>query len=349
MNNNLDKYYDISLNQKDIEQLNLNQLNNSKKITTQYELSSVEKTICWVAGLTAGVMDAFLLKAPKSGGFLNEGSNNFFKNIFSKEQIAKLERDNWVPYDAANSANLDTEISGLFTKSHRFQSLGHDPILGFFYGVRDILTNSFTCYNQSGKLIKQTIGRSNLDMNIFEAIIRQIGHLKSDISTPAGLPIPFMPLLQSIQVGDINGKTIGEVSRLMYVKGYNLNHLAAMAIPAITIELLVRSFYLIYNLNDKKSLTESLPFNKSKIDKMLFNSYLIATGCNSAKLIAQQGNIFAFNPTLWGGTIKYGYSEFKKYLKNEKEIERHKYIIDIYKENEIELDKSIEENIKYYL
>lgn len=349
MNNHLDKYYDISLNEKDIEELNINQFKNSTKITSEYELNNIEKTICWIAGLTAGAMDVFLLKAPKSGGYLNKKSDNFIKNIFSKEQISKLERDNWVPYDAANSANLDTKISGLFTKSHRFQSLGHDPILGFFYGVRDILTNSFTCYNQSGELIKQVIGGSNLNMNVFEAIIRQIGHLKSDISTPAGLPIPFMPLLQSIQIGNINGKTIGEVSRLMYVKGYNLNHLAAMSIPAITIELLIRSFFLIYNLNEKKSLTQSLPFNKPKIDKMLFNSYLIATGCNSTKLIAQQGNIFALNPTLWGGTLKYGYSEFKKYLKNEKEVERHKYVIDIYKENEIELDKSIEENIKYYL
>jgi hypothetical protein len=349
MSEELDKYYDISLEDNDFKELIENHQLNSKEVLSQYELSNLEKTICWIAGLTAGAMDAFLLKAPnlKTKGFLNKKADSFVKNIFSPEQISKLEKANWVPYDAANSAKLETEISGLYTRSHRFQSLGHDPILGFFFGVKDIITNSFTCYNSAGELITQGVN-SNMGMNVFEAIIRQIGHLKSDISTSAGLPIPFMPLLQSIQIGNINGKTIGEVSRLMYVRGYNLNHLAAMSIPAITIELIVRAFYLVFNLCDKKSITESLPFNKPKVDKMLFTSYLIATGCNSAKMIAQQGNIFAFNPTLWIGTLKYGYTDLKKYLKNEKEIERHKYLIEIYKNHEEELDKSIENDLIGY-
>ncbi len=349
MSNELDNYYDISLNENDFKDLTEKHDSKSEEILSKYDLNNLEKTICWVAGLTAGAMDAFLLKAPnlKTRGFLNKKADSFVKNIFSKEQITKLEKANWVPYDAANSANLNTEITGLYTRSHRFQSLGHDPILGFFFGVKDIITNSFTCYNSTGQLITQNVN-SNMGMNVFEAIIRQIGHLKSDVSTPSGLPIPFMPLLQSIQIGNINGKTIGEVSRLMYVRGYNLNHLAAMSIPAITIELIVRTFFLVFNLCDNKSITESLPFNKPKVDKMLFNSYLIAAGCNSAKMIALQGNIFAFNPTIWAGTLKYGYTDFKRYWKNEKEIERHKYLIEIYKKHEEELDNSIVNDLKEY-
>jgi len=348
MADDLNSYYDISLNDKDVSELGKSQTKHSKKITSKYELDIAEKTICWVGGLAAGLMDNFLLKAPKAGGLLNEKSNDFFNNIFTKEQISKLEKQNWVSYDAANSSNLNTEISGLSSRSHRFQSLGHDPILGFFFGVRDILTNSFTCYNKSGQLIKQTVQSSENEMNLFEAIIRQIGHLKSDIATPAGLPVPFMPLLQAIQVGNINGKTIGEVSRLMYVKGYNLNHLAAMSIPAITIEIIVRTFYLIYNLSNNESVAYSLPFNKAKIDKMLFNSYLVATGFNCGKLMLNQGNIFAFNPTLWAGAIKYGYSELKRYFKNEKETKRHQYVIEFYSQYENQLDHLIDTNISYY-
>lgn len=346
----LDRYYDISLDDEDLHNLKTVHKAKSREILCQYELNNTERTICWIAGLTAGAMDAFLLEGPhiKTKGFFNINADSFVKNIFSQEQISKLERANWVPYDAANSTNLNTEISGLCTRSHRFQSLGHDPILGFFFGVKDIITNSFTCYDASGRLITQSVRGSNLDMNVFEAIIRQIGHLKSDISTPAGLPIPFMPLLQSIQTGNINGKTIGEVSRLMYVKGYNLNHLAAMSIPAVTIELIIRTFYFIFNLCKNKSFQESWPFNKPKIDKMLFDSYLIATGCNSAKIVVNHGNIFAVNPTLWAGTLKYGYSELKKNIKDEKEIERHNYVMEIYKHQEKELDLSITENLKYY-
>lgn len=348
MEDDLNSYYDISLNDNEISELTKKQTDNSKKIVSKYELSNVEKTICWISGLTAGIMDALLLKAPKTDGFLNTKSNAFFNNIFTKEQISKLEKQNWVSYDAANSSNLNIEISGLSSRSHRFQSLGHDPILGFFFGVRDILSNSFTCYNKSGQLIKQVIQSSENEMNLFEAIIRQIGHLKSDVATPAGLPVPFMPLLQAIQIGDINGKTIGEVSRLMYVRGYNLNHLAALSIPAITIEVMVRTFYLIYNLSINNKVTDSLPFDKPKIDKMLFHSYLLATGFNCCKLILHQGNIFVLNPTLWGGTIKYGYTELKRYVNNEKEKERHQYVIELYKKNEKELDLSISEHIAYY-
>jgi hypothetical protein len=351
MLNKLDEYYDISLKEEDYRDLKAIHKAKSEEVLCKYDLDIIEKTICWIAGLTAGAMDAFLLEGPhiKTKGFLNEKADALIRNLFSPEQIAKLERANWVPYDVPNSINLDNEVSGLYTRSHRFQSLGHDPILGFFFGVRDIITNSFTCYNSSGKLIVQSIRNSNMNMNIFEAIIRQIGHLKSDISTPAGLPIPFMPLLQSIQTGDINGKTIGEVSRLMYVKGYNLNHLMAMSIPAIVIELITRSLYLVYGLCNKKSIEESLPFNKPKIDKMLFISYMIATGCNSIKIITHQGNIFAVNPTIWAGTIKYGYSELKRGLRNERESERHQYLSEFYKKYGEELDRSLEKDLAYYI
>jgi len=38
-------------------------------------------------------------------------------------------------------------------------------------------------------------------MKLFDAIGRQLGHLKSDIATPAGLPAPFMGLFQKLQFG----------------------------------------------------------------------------------------------------------------------------------------------------
>lgn len=350
MDDILDSYYDISSDDNEKEQLLLKHLEHSNKVRSKYELDNVEQWICWIAGLTAGAMDFFFLTAPKGDGYLNKKADSFMKNLVSDEKIQVLEGQNWVPYDPALNKHLGVDVDNLTLnpRTHRFQSLGHDPILGFFYGVRDILKNTFTCFDGSGKLI--TIARNGVpvESNIFGAILRQFGHLKSDISTSAGLPIPFMSLLQKIDSGNINGKTVGEVSRLMYAKGYNLNHLVGMSMPALTIEIIIRTFYCIYSLTNGKSIKDSIPFFKPKIDKMLFNSYLISVGCNSVKLVSQQGNLLAFNPTLWGGALTYGIKEFKKYVTNEKERKRHSYVIHIYDKNIEDLDKYIEEDFVFY-
>ncbi|MCG8796680.1 hypothetical protein [Tenacibaculum finnmarkense] len=360
----LDKYYDISLNENEINKLIKNQDKLSQKITSKYELDNIEKTICWISGLSAGLVDAFLVTNYKNlntdnitklngklnqSGKINEIVDNRIKNIFSAKEINELEGRFKVPYDASTSVGLDKYILGLNPRTHRIQSLGHDPILGFYYGVRDILNGEFTAIDNAGDVIKQVVsGQTTSGMNIFKAIATQFGHLCSDISTPAGLPIPFMSQLLKLKGGDIEGFSYNRLIKNMYAKGYNFNHLLTMAVPALIIEIVTRLSYFIYSLSKGMSFKESIPINKVKLDKMLFNSYLIATGCNGVKLIATHGNIFAFNPTLWVGTLRYGFSEFKRYLSNEKEVERNKYVINIYKNQEEELNKMIEKNIQMY-
>lgn len=366
MQNSLDKYYDISLNEKDINELNKTQLEKSKKVTSQYELDDIEKIICWITGLSAGLVDAFFVTNYKNlntenvtkikdnlhlkdTGKINEAVDNRIKNLFSQEKISELEQKFKVPYDASTSKNLSEYVGGLNPKTHRIQSLGHDPILGFYYGVRDILRGQFTAIDNAGDIITQSItGNDAIGMNLFKAIALQFGHLCSDISTPAGLPIPFMSQLMRLKGGDVEGLSFNRLIKNMYAKGYNFNHLLSMSVPALIIEVLTRLSYFIYSLSKGLSFKESIPINKVKLDKLLFNSYLIASGCNGVKMIATNGNIFAFNPVLWSGTLKYGFTEFKRYLKNEMEIERHKYVIEIYKQRESELDLEIEENIRYY-
>lgn len=366
MQNNLDKYYDISLNKEDFDELNKVQLESSEKVISKYELDNFEKTTCWIAGLSAGIVDAFFLTNYKNlntdnitkikdnlhlkdTGVVNKFVDKRIKNLFSPEKIAELEQKFKVPYDASSSKNLSEYISGLNPKTHRIQSLGHDPILGFYYGVRDILKGQFTAIDNAGNIITQNIpGSDSIGMNLFKAIALQFGHLCSDISTPAGLPIPFMSQLLRLKGGDIEGYSYNRLIKNMYAKGYNFNHLLSMSVPALIIEISIRLSYFIYSLSKGLSFKESIPVNKVKLDKLLFNSYLIASGCNGAKIIVSNGNIFAFNPILWSRTLKFGLIEIKRYLKNEKEVERHKYVIELYKENETELNLSIEENIKYY-
>lgn len=365
MDNILDSYYDISLNNDDVNKLCTKQDKFSAKITSQYELDKVEKILCWLIGLSAGAVDAFFVtnyknlntnniskinsKSLKDSGSINGWVDNRVKNLFSNERIQELENQFKVPYDASTSMGLDEYVLGLNPKTHRAQSLGHDPILGFYYGVRDIINGQFTAVDNAGELIIQNIkGYDARGINIFKAIVIQFGHLCSDVSTPAGLPMPFMSQLMRLKGGNIDGFTINRLLKNMYAKGYNFNHLLAMSVPALLIEVTTRLSFFINSMMKGNSFIDSIPINKPKLDKMLFNSYLISCGCNSIKIIATNGNIFAYNPTLWLGTLRYGFSELKRWITNEVEKKRHAYVIDIYEQNIEKLEKSISEDLKLY-
>lgn len=358
-------YYDISLSAEDIKEISKKHKELSSEAMSNYKLDKAEKLICWVTGLVAGIVDAFFVtnyknldtsnisklnsSSLKDSGYINGKVDNRIRNLFSPEKISNLENKFKVPYDASTSIGLDEYVLGLNPRTHRLQSLGHDPIMGFYYGVRDILNGQFTAVDNAGQVIIQSVSSfDSAGINIFKAIAIQIGHLLSDISTPAGLPFPFMSQLLKIKGGNIEGFSYNRLIKNMYAKGYNFNHLLSLSVPALIIEVSNRLSYFIYSLSQGKSFKESIPFNKPKLDKMLFTSYLISVGCNSIKIIATRGNIFAINPTLWIGTLKCGLVELKRYLTDEKEKKRHAYVLDKYNQNIAELDELIEAELLFF-
>ena len=210
-----------------------------------HRLDKLDWAICGVAGVLAALVDVFLIQMPKHpeflGGKASEGGPlaNWIRekvnHAFSPEEIKRLERENWVPYDPAHSANLSQKVDGLGPGTHRFQSLGHDPILGFIFGVKDILMGTFTAIDKNGNLVVQRVDITDpsiIGMSIFEAMGRVFGHLKSDIATPRGLPVPLMPIFQFLQFGELGkqGYTVGKVTRIMYRSGYDFRHFLAMSI-----------------------------------------------------------------------------------------------------------------------
>ncbi|MDD3020565.1 MAG: hypothetical protein PHX61_06235 [Alphaproteobacteria bacterium] len=282
----------------------------------RHKLDMLDYGITGISGSLAAIVDIFLVRMPSTrgllggsgtkGGSLSDFFRDHLKKAFTPEEIKKLEKDNWVPYDASTSKDLLKKVDGLGPRSHRFQSLGHDPILGFIFGVKDIMCGSMTSIDTSGKLIIQSIPGAPSGMGIFEALIRQIGHLKSDIGTSAGLPAPFMPLLQMIQVGSIGekGRTVGELTRAMYAQGYDFGHFLAMSVPVLIIEVLVRTLYFLKRLSEGYGFTESIPFNipgqprKPKLQTMLFIAHTIATAANAGK-VAITENPLAINLPQW--------------------------------------------------
>ncbi len=305
----------------------------------QHKLDYLDYGIAGVAGTLAALVDIFLVAIPSrpgllggsktKGGSLSDFFRDHLKNNFTTEEIRDLEKNNWVPYDASTSQNLAEEVAGLGPRSHRFQSLGHDPLLGFIFGVKDIMCGTMTAVDTNGKLIVQSIPGAPTGMNIFEALIRQFGHLKSDIGTSAGLPAPFMPLLQMLQVGSIGskGRTIGRLVRTMYAQGYDFGHFLAMSVPVLMIEVLVRTFYFLKRRHEGYSFMESIPFNipgqprKPKLQTMLFIAHTIATAANAGK-VAITKNPLSVNFPQWIWFFKNSLLQLE-WVAWSKENERH--------------------------
>ena len=117
-----------------------------------------------------------------------------------------------VPYDAirksADFTSVNTGISGV---NHRYTTLGHDPLLGWFFGTLNILTDSITKNNinlESYRVINSTyideptsiiqLINEGIDYTVQDyklliaSIIRQALHLGADAFTKMGLPIPII-------------------------------------------------------------------------------------------------------------------------------------------------------------
>ncbi|MEZ4728054.1 MAG: hypothetical protein R3E79_13065 [Caldilineaceae bacterium] len=296
-----------------------------------HRFDKIDWAICGVAGILAALVDILLVQMPKHPGFLGgtaaEGgplANWIRKKVnstLSSAEIKRLEREHWVPYDPSTSVNLQQKVAGLGPSTHRFQSLGHDPIVGFLFGVKDILQGSFTAIDNTGKLVIQpaSMGDATIfTMNLFDAIGRVFGHLQSDVATATGLPVPLMPLFQFLQFGKIgkHGYTIGEMTRIMYRSHYDFRHFLAMSVAPLMIEILVRLCYMSKRMDEGYSLANSIPFSlsgdehKPKLHTMLFCAHLVATAANAGKVTISQ-NPLTINYSQWLAFFRYAIPQAK--------------------------------------
>ena len=310
----------------------------------RHRLDAAEWSICGVAGVLSALVDVFLIWMPKHPGFLGGKSSkggplaNWIRErvnrSFTPEEIRRLEQKNPVSFDFSTSRELKQHVDGLGPTTHRFQSLGHDPILGWLFGVKDTLAETFTAIDKHGHLIVQHVDfdAASRVAGLFEAIGRQFGHLKSDVATSAGLPAPLMPLLQFFQVGSFgkHGHTIGEVSRIMYRSGYDFRHFLAMSIAPLLVEILVRLSYFAKRQIDGASFGESVPFDylggerKPKLRTMLFAAHLIAAAANAGKVAIGQ-NPLLLNWAQWLAFARYAFPQLKWAVYG-KELERHRFV-----------------------
>lgn len=300
------------LTPEEIQQVNLAHEAIGAELNWSGSLTALDVATAVFAGAVAGAIDVFLVGIPKSPGFLgseaSEGGwlsnlvKDKFGEAFPQERISALEKAYKTAYDPSVNSKLSIPIEGLGPRTHRYQSFGHDPLLGFVFGIKDILTGNFTAISKYGEVITQRTSApfmpdENFFVRVLEALKLHWGHLQSDVATPAGLPAPLMPLLSFLQFGKIGDKeyTISEVARMMYREGYDFRHFVATSIPVAIAELIVRLGHLVQNLHAGKSLKEAIPLASNRtVRRKLIIAHGVATTVNAGKVYFT-GNLMAIS------------------------------------------------------
>lgn len=287
-----------------------------------HALDEYDWSVAGTAGVLSALVDIFLVKVPRHPAFLGGSANkggwlsNLVKDAFGRvlpeEKIRALERLYPVCFDASTSKKLKLEVSGLGPSTHRFQSIGHDPVLGWIFGARDLLNGEFTAIGKNGQLVVQRIAEpelvgENLFVRVFEALQCLAGHLLSDVATSRGLPAPLMPILTFLQVGSIGkqGYTAGEVARQMYRMGYDFRHFLASSAPTIMVEVIVRIAFFARAIDDGAELKEAIPTaDHPKLRTQLFLAHSIVTAANAGRVCFTK-NPLALNWPQWLAFFRY--------------------------------------------
>lgn len=288
----------------------------------QYAWDKWDYIFVGASGLLAALTDHLLVGIPKGmpayskfvgqkgspiTAWLKSTDTSTSDGWFSK-WTRELERRCKVPYDAQQFLT-GASIPGMGGRSHRFQTLGHDPVLGFVLGVLDIMRGSVTGFSyktleQSHTFFSAATGADPVPF--ISAILRQLGHLISDVGTPAGLPSPLMPLAQFLNVGSFGEgqRTLAELSRYMYRNGYDLRHFITMGITPAVIEIILRAYIMLRHYFETGEFMVSVA-SHPKYRAMLLSAHAIAALGNAGKIWLMQGNPLAFNQAQWMALFRY--------------------------------------------
>ena len=306
-------------------ELAIRQLND--EFDAVHRLDAFDVSIAALAGLVGATVDILLVGIPQKtpdglkGGPLSNYVRDYFDRKFPEEEMQKLanSKASKVPYDAQDNRHTTIRMEGLSAYYHRLLQLGHDPLLGFVFGVADILSGRMTTIDKAGNIVSQVMENyaDRKESDIFAALAKQVIHFKSDITTSMGLPVPLMSLFNLLQFGSIGEEeqTIAEIVQGMYYEGYDFIHFCSMSIPAMLVEVIVRLGYAIKRIKEGHRVKDSIPLSLNrekhpKLATMLFIAHAGATAANAGKVYFTQ-NPVAINYPQWIAFAKYSYSQLK--------------------------------------
>lgn len=313
--------YNIATSQEIIETNNMLKTY-YKEFSDQYKLDKFDYAISGIIGTVAAFMDYFLVTQVSgksvTPGKLKSGVEEFWNKLLSENKIDELESKYKVSYDvSSNTSKISQKVLGLCPLYHRFQSLGHDPILGFIFGVADLMKGQLTAIDGNGRLIIQKVQGAETK-GFIEAVITVFGHFLSDVGTKSeggkilSVPAPLTPLLQLVQSGSIEYKgdkfTVADLAKKMFYDGYNFNHFVGMSIPVLLIEVLTRLSFVIKEIFYENRDAKVMKNPKLTVMLCIANGVLFSE--NVGKLAITK-NPFAINYVSWVSTAKYGFKTLK--------------------------------------
>lgn len=211
---------------------------------------------------------------------------------FMQNTIGKIVKPKWneilfqsVPYDMFENSNYVRNI-GLSGTTHRYRTLGHDPILGWIFGTANIMTSSLTKNNfetfqvsvERHEVVRHypngCIGMLNKageystdDKKLLAAsVARQAIHFGSDMFTKQGLPLPFISSLNNDLAK--NMLTKWNIDTWSFIKGSSLS---------ILINNLILCIHQLFYNEEKDG---SRDYYEVRTRKILSYSNAISTGSN---------------------------------------------------------------------
>ena len=299
----------------------------NREFNDLHRLDKFDVGIAALAAIVGAIVDIVLVGIPTKGpdgleaGPLSDFIRKKFDEGFSPEEMEKLanSKKSKVSFDAQDNRNTTEYVEGLSSYYHRLLSLGHDPLLGFVFGVYDIMHGTMTTIDKSGKFVCQVMENyaDRKESDVVSAIAKQIIHFKSDITTSMGLPAPLMGLFNLLQFGNIGEEeqTIAEIVQGMYYEGFDFIHFCSQSMSVIVIELIVRLGYSIKRIKEGNKVKDSIPIslNRSKHPKlatMLFIGHTGATAVNAGKVYFTK-NPLAINYPQWMAFAKYSYKQLR--------------------------------------
>lgn len=241
-----------------------------------------------------------------------------YKERHKNDKHVKSEHRDWfqlvmesVPYDATiGSPKLHINMEGMY---HRIHTLGHDPILGWIFGVMNILSDTITLDTfQTFKVDMKSSTRSwqypYSTISAFEdafdsisednkrlpaAVFAQALHLGSDYFTKLGLPVPLLESCPATR--DLANKLYKEhYDSLMLTK--DLAKIGVQAILAAVINMLI---VLIHGLFYDPAKYENRDLFEVKTRKILSYSNMIASSSNVITVAGMEvAAYYSANPEL---------------------------------------------------
>lgn len=288
----------------------------------RYGLDGWDYAIALGCGTFAAMLDLFCVKAPpkptvdftqKVDGVFNRWVQDGFNRLIPQDLSKKLSLENTIGGADTSTMRflIDAPDKVINPFNHRLRELSHDPILGFFFGIRDMMNGTCTVIHE-GSIITMNTTAAPVTGNIQDLVLRMFKHLVSDVNAMTssgnrgmGLPAPFMGLLRmfNFPVGD---STFDKQIEFMYVNGYDFRQFVATSIPLAIMEILMRVFYVakqmkVNSASFGESILDTMPLKLNpRFRLMLAMAYGTVAGINAGKVYVTH-NIMNANYGAWMG------------------------------------------------